>query len=58
MTIGQRPWDTVNHPTTATGFSFAFGLGVDPSGNLAITEDPSAGARSGRGTMWIVPFLP
>jgi hypothetical protein len=53
-----RPWDTINHPTTATGFSFAFGLGTDPSGNVTITEDPSAGARSGRGTMWIVPFLP
>ena len=54
----QRPWDNGAHPTTAAGFSFAFGLGMDPSGNLAITEDPSAGARSGRGTMWIVPFLP
>ncbi len=53
-----RPWDTLNHPTTAAGFSFAFGLGMDPAGTLAITEDPSAGARSGRGTMWIVPFLP
>jgi len=61
----QRPWDQTNHPTAGiaaglpipTTFSFAFGLGVDPLGNLAITEDPSAGARSGRGTMWIVPFL-
>jgi hypothetical protein len=62
----QRPWDQGNHPTTGipagqgvpTSFAFVFGLGMDPSGNLAITEDPSAGARSGRGTMWTVPFLP
>jgi hypothetical protein len=53
-----RPYDLANHPTTTAGFSFAFGLGIDPAGNLAITEDPSAGARSGRGSMWIVPFLP
>jgi hypothetical protein len=33
-------------------------LATDPSGNLVITEDPSAGARSGRGTMWTVPFIP
>jgi hypothetical protein len=51
-----RPWDTANHPTTAAGFSFAFGLAVGPTGNLVITEDPSAGNRSGRGTMWMVPF--
>ncbi len=62
----QRPWDQGNHPTTGipagqgvpAGFSFAFGLGIDPNGNLAITEDPSAGARSGRGTMWTVPYIP
>jgi hypothetical protein len=51
-----RPWDSGNHPTLATKFGFAFGLGVGPSGELIITEDPSAGARSGRGTMWTVPF--
>jgi len=62
----QRPWDQGNHPTVGipagqgvpTNFSFAFGLGMDPNGNLAITEDPSAGARSGRGTMWTVPYIP
>jgi hypothetical protein len=61
----QRPWDQTNHSTAGiapglpvpTTFAFVFGLGMDPAGNLAITEDPSAGARSGRGTMWIVPFL-
>jgi IPT/TIG domain-containing protein len=63
---GQRPWDQFFHPTTGilpgnpvpTTFAFVFGLGIDPAGNLAITEDPSAGNRSSRGTMWIVPFLP
>jgi hypothetical protein len=62
----QRPWDEANHPTTGipagqgvpTRFAFAFGLGIDPNGTLAITEDPSAGARSGRGTMWTVPYIP
>jgi hypothetical protein len=62
----QRPWDQINHPTAGiaagqgipSGFAFAFGLSVDANGNLAITEDPSAGARSGRGTMWTVPYIP
>ena len=56
-----RPWDLGNHPGgpgSAATFAFAFGLATDPSGNLVITEDPSAGARSGRGTMWTVPFIP
>jgi hypothetical protein len=53
---GTRPWDTVNRPTLNATFSFAFGLAVGPSGELVITEDPSAGARSSRGTMWVVPF--
>ena len=59
---GVRPWDYTNHPgvagTTGTTapFAFAFGLAVGPNDELIITEDPSAGARSGRGTMWVVPF--
>ena len=55
-----RPWDFTNHPAqgVTTGFSFAFGLAVGPTGELMITEDPSAGARSGRGTMWTVPLAP
>ena len=58
-TTCQRPWDFGNHPVQGgpTGFSFAFGLAVGPNGDLVITEDPSAGNRSGRGTMWIVPFV-
>ncbi|HEY3312321.1 MAG TPA: IPT/TIG domain-containing protein [Anaerolineales bacterium] len=55
-----RPWDFGNHPTQGgtVSFAFAFGLATDPSGTLVITEDPTAGARSGRGTMWTVPFIP
>jgi hypothetical protein len=54
---------TCTRPTdgfaTATAFSFAFGLRVDPtSGDLFITEDATAGARSGRGRAWRSPFLP
>jgi hypothetical protein len=58
-TTCQRPWDFANHPTPGgpAGFAFAFGLGVGPNGDLAITEDPTAGTRSGRGTMWVVPFV-
>jgi IPT/TIG domain len=57
-TTCQRPWDFANHPTqgATTGFSFAFGLATSPTGDLIITEDPSAGNRSGRGTMWTVPY--
>jgi hypothetical protein len=58
-TTCQRPWDFGNHPVMGaqTGWSFVFGLAVGPNGDLVITEDPSAGNRSGRGTMWTVPFL-
>jgi len=56
----QRPWDIGSHPVVGgtSGFSFAFGLAVGPTSNLMITEDPTAGARSGRGTMWVAPFIP
>jgi len=51
-----RPWDFTNHPTAATNFGFAFGLAVGPNNELVITEDPSAGVRSGRGTMWTAAY--
>jgi hypothetical protein len=62
----QRPWDDEFHPTVGipagsfvpTGFSFVFGMAVDPAGNLMICEDPAGGSRTGRGTLWTVPFLP
>jgi hypothetical protein len=54
-----RPWDFANHPTqgATAGFSFAFGLAVGPTGELVITEDPSAGNRSGRGSIWMAPYI-
>jgi hypothetical protein len=62
---GVRPWDQTFHPTAGipagsfvpTAFAFAFGITTDPTGQLIITEDPTAGARAGRGTMWTVPFI-
>jgi hypothetical protein len=58
-TTCQRPWDTADHPTVGgpTGWAFVFGLAVGANGDLAITEDPTAGNRAGRGTMWISPFV-
>ena len=59
-----RPWDQSFHPTTnlaapvPTQFAFAFGLAVGPNSELIITEDPSAGNRSGRGTMWSASYIP
>ena len=55
-TTCTRPTDGF---TTSTAFSFAFGLVTDPgNGNLFITEDATAGNRSGRGRAWISPFIP
>lgn len=51
-----RPTDSM---ATASTFSFAFGIVVDPNNsNLMITEDATAGNRSGRGRAWLSPFLP
>jgi hypothetical protein len=51
-----RPTDAL---ATSNTFSFAFGVVVDPNnGNLMITEDATAGNRSGRGRAWVSPFLP
>jgi hypothetical protein len=42
-----------------SGFPFAQGLFVDPNNSaLFVTEDATAGARSGRGHAWVVPFIP
>jgi hypothetical protein len=53
-----RPWDPNLIPGGPGFFSFAFGLNVDPNtGNLFITEDPTAGNRSGRGKVWMAPLV-
>jgi hypothetical protein len=52
-----RPADASWTPGGLTPFAFASGLFVDPnSGTLYITEDATAGARSGRGNVWEVPY--
>jgi len=54
-----RPADPALTPGGTTGFPFAQGLYVDPStSKLYVTEDATAGARSGRGHAWEVPFIP
>ncbi len=51
-----RPTDGL---ATSNTFSFTFGIVVDPNtGNLMITEDATAGNRSGRGRAWLSPFIP
>jgi hypothetical protein len=53
-----RPVDPALTPGGTTGFPFAQGLYVDPAtSKLYITEDVTAGARSGRGHIWAVPFI-
>ncbi|KQU68851.1 IPT/TIG domain-containing protein [Phycicoccus sp. Root101] len=54
-----RPADPSLTPGGTTGFPFAQGLFVDPtSSDLYVTEDVTAGARSGRGHVWVVPYIP
>ena len=54
-----RPADPALTPGGTTGFPFAQGLYVDPNtSKLFVTEDGTAGARSGRGHAWVVPFIP
>jgi hypothetical protein len=54
-----RPADPALVPGGTAGFPFAQGVYVDPtSSKVYITEDGTAGARSGRGHVWEVPFIP
>jgi DNA-binding beta-propeller fold protein YncE len=54
-----RPADPALTPGGTTGFPFAQGLYVDPTtSRLYVTEDATAGARSGRGHLWQVPYIP
>jgi len=52
-----RAWDPTLAPGQTGTFSFTFGLNVGPDGSLYITEDATAGNRSGRGAAWISPLL-
>jgi hypothetical protein len=53
-----RPWDTGFTQGGTASWSFVFGMAVGPNHELIITEDGTAGNRSGRGTMWQVPLVP
>jgi hypothetical protein len=51
---GVGPWYPPYTPGGTAGFAFAFGIYVDTrNGDLYITGDPLAGARSGIGTAWV-----
>lgn len=54
-----RPADPTLTPGGTTGFFFAQGVSVDSgTGKVYLTEDVTAGARSGRGHVWELPFVP
>jgi hypothetical protein len=54
-----RPADPTLTPGGTTGFFFAQGVSVDSAtSKVYITEDVTAGARSGRGHIWELPFVP
>jgi hypothetical protein len=59
-TTCTRPWDYLSHPSISgpTGFSFVGALAIGPNSELVVTEDPWAGNRAARGSMWIGPFVP
>jgi len=58
-TTCTRPAATTWTPGGPTSFNFAQGVYVNPNdSSVNITEDPSAGARAGRGNVWSVPFTP
>jgi hypothetical protein len=55
---GVGPWNPLYTPGGTAGFSFAFGIWVDArNGDLYITGDPVAGARSGLGTAWVAKLI-
>lgn len=55
----KRPFDPNLVPGGTTGFHFASGMTVNQdTGDLFIFDDPTAGARSGRGRVWVAPYNP
>jgi hypothetical protein len=57
-TTCTRPFDPAQAPGTQAAFRFAQGLVVDANSNVYISEDAFAGARGGRGHLWVAGFLP
>ncbi|HKN95865.1 MAG TPA: hypothetical protein VJX10_02015 [Pseudonocardiaceae bacterium] len=53
-----RPVDPNNPPGGQATFRFAQGLFVDSAGTVYLAEDALAGARGGRGHLWVAPFIP
>jgi hypothetical protein len=59
-----RPVDPADPPGGQAGFRFAQGITVDPraddldGGTVYLAEDAFAGARGGRGHLWVAPFIP
>ena len=53
-----RPWDPTFTAGGTANWSFVFGLNVGPDHSLIVTEDNTAGNRSGHGSMWQVPLVP
>jgi hypothetical protein len=56
-TTCTRPVDPANPPGGFGNFRFAQGLMVDDNGTVYIAEDAFAGARGGRGHLWMAPYL-
>jgi hypothetical protein len=56
-TTCTRPIDPAQPPGGLAAFRFAQGLVVDDNGNVYIAEDAFAGARGGRGHLWVAPYL-
>jgi hypothetical protein len=53
-----RPADPALPPGSLVSFSFAQGVNVNPAtGDVFISEDKFAGARGGRGHVWLAPFI-
>jgi len=58
FTLGQGTLDTYsmhgNLSGTTTAYDNVSSIGLDPSGNLMVGDDPSAGATPGQGRLWSI----
>lgn len=61
-TIGSNVLDTYSSGGTYDGATLSYknisGLGRDPSGNIYVADDPTAGASSFQGRVWQTPAVP